>query len=90
MQGIYRPTEVQSLAAPSRRRRPRVHPHAFGSVLRSRRLGRVVWHRRRWRDVGNDSTIRAPKSKLAVGLSIDLISLFVHSAMMAAAQQHEV
>jgi hypothetical protein len=62
MQGIYRPTEVQSLAAPSRRRRPRVHPHAF----------------------------RAPKSKLAVGLSIDLISLFVHSAMVAAARQHEV
>jgi hypothetical protein len=68
----------------------RIHAHAFGRVPCSRRLDRIIGHRRRRRDTGNESTIRAPEPKLAVRPSIDLITLFVNRAMVAATEQDEV
>jgi hypothetical protein len=68
----------------------RIHAHAFGRVPCSRRLDRIIGHRRRRRDIGNDSTIRAPEPKLAGRSSIDLITLFVNRALVATTEQNEV
>ena len=42
------------------------------------------------RDLGEEPAIRSPKSQRAIGLSIDLIALLVHRAMVPATQQGEV
>ena len=40
--------------------------------------------------MGQRSSVRSPEPQLAVGLSLHLISLLVHSAVMAPAQHREI
>jgi hypothetical protein len=86
MQDVDRIAHVQALAEPSWRRRVRVQSQSLGDVPCSQHLGRVVWHLGRRRDDENDPTVRTPEPKLAIRLSVDLISLFVNGAMVPATE----
>jgi hypothetical protein len=59
-------------------------------VLRSDRSGRVGRHRRRCWYLGQKPAIGPPELELAVGQSLDLVALLVHSTMMPAAEQDEI
>jgi len=50
----------------------------------------IVGHRRRRRDLGQESAVRATESKLAVWLSIELVTLFVDRAVVSATEQGEI
>jgi hypothetical protein len=82
MQDSERVTQIQALAQPGRARRPRVQAESLRVVLRAKRLDRIGGHRGRGRDVGEQLAVRSPELKIAVRLSIDLIALLVHRAMM--------
>jgi hypothetical protein len=59
-------------------------------VQRQRDFHGLIGNFRRWRELRQNPPIRAPKLKLAVGQSLDLISLLVDGAVMAAAEHGEV
>ena len=59
-------------------------------VLRMEGLDRIRGHCGRRRDLGQQPAIRSPELQRAVGLSIDLIALLVHRAVMEVAKQREV
>jgi hypothetical protein len=67
-----------------------VHAEPLRVVLRAERLDRIRGHRGRGRDVGEQLAVRSPELKRAVGLSLDLIALLVHRAVMAATEHREV
>ena len=90
MQDIDRPGDIQALAAPPRTRRSRVDVESVPDVRGTESLKRIGGHPRRRRDVGEDSPVRPPKLQRAVGLSGDLIALFVHAAVMPAAEQRKI
>jgi hypothetical protein len=48
--------------------------------------GGIAGHFRRRRHFGENSAVRATELKLAVGLSIDLVALFVDRAVVPAAE----
>jgi hypothetical protein len=90
MQDVERVTQIKSLAQPGWARGPRVQAEPLRVVLRPERLDRIGGHRGRGRDVWEQLAVRSPELKRAVGLSIDLIALLVHSAMVPATEQREV
>jgi hypothetical protein len=90
MQDVERVAQIQALAQPGRARRARVQAEPLGVVLHAERLGRIGGHRGRGRDVGEQLAVRSPELQRAVGLSIDLVALLVHRAVMAATEQREV
>jgi len=90
MQDIERVTQIQALAQPGRARRPRMQVEPLCVVLRPERLDRIGGHRGRRRNVGDEQAIRAPELQRAVGLSLDLIALLVHRAVMPATEQREI
>ena len=59
-------------------------------VLSPQGLDRICGYCGREWDLGQGPAIRPPESKRAVGLSIDLITLLVHRAMVPATEQGEV
>jgi len=59
-------------------------------VPRSENLHGIVGHRRRRRDLGQESAVRATESKLAVRLSIEQVALFMDRAVMPATEQGEI
>jgi len=59
-------------------------------VPRPQDLSQIAAQLRRMRDLGQEPAVRAAEPKLAVGLSIDLVTLLVDGAMMAATEQREI
>jgi hypothetical protein len=90
MQDIDRPRYIQGLSAPPHARRSRVDVESVPDVRGAQSLKRIGRHHRgRW-DVGQHSPVRLPELQRAVGLSGDLIALFVHGAVMPATEQREI
>ena len=90
MQDVECVAQIQALTQPGRARRPRVQAESLRVVLRPERLDRIRGHRGWRRDVGEQLAVRSPELKRAVGLSLDLIALLVHRAVMSATEQREV
>jgi len=59
-------------------------------IPRSEDLHRIAAHLRRMRDLGQDLAVGAAETKLAIRLSIELVSLLMDGAMVAAAEQSEI
>ena len=55
-------------------------------MLLTEGLDRIGRHRGRLGDIGQGPAIRSPEPKRAVGLSIHLVPLLVHRAVMPATQ----
>ena len=68
----------------------RVQVKPLRSVARSQDLHGIAAHLGRSRDPGQKSPVRAAEPKLAVRLSIDLITLLVDGAMVPATEQGEI
>ena len=90
MQYVDRPADVQSLAEPPGHRRPRMKAKPKRLVPRAQDLDGIGLHRSRRRDHGHDAAIRPPEAQLTVGLSLDLIALFVDRAVVTAAEHGEI
>jgi hypothetical protein len=90
MQDIDRPAHIQALSAPPRTRRPSVDVEPVSHVRGAQDLKWIDRYHGRRRDVGQHSPVRPPELQRAVGLSGDLIALFVHGAVMPPTQQREI
>ncbi len=90
MQDIDRPADIQALSAPPRTRRSRVDVESVPDVRGPKGVNRIGGHHRRRRDVGQDSPVWSTELQRAVGLSGDLITLFVHGAVMPPTEQREI
>src|SRR2546425_10044863 len=90
MQDADGPADVQALPQPARCRSARVQMKPVRFIPRSEDLHRIAAHLRRMRDLGQHLTVRAAETKLTVRLSIELIPLLVHGAMVTAAEQGEI
>jgi hypothetical protein len=53
-------------------------------------LHRIARHLGRRRDLGQELAVRTSEPKLAIRLSIDLVALLVHGAMVPATEQREI
>src|SRR5207245_7888358 len=85
--GRRSPSEIQVLPQPERARRPRVESEALRLVPRPDGLDRIIGHRERRRDVGQEAAVRTPEAERAVGLEFDLIALLVDRAVVPATEQ---
>ena len=90
MQDADRPPKIQTLAQPARARRPRVEAKTLCVVPLSEGLARISGHRSGRRDIRQDPTVRLPEPERAAGLSIDLVALLVHRAVVPPTEQREV
>ena len=90
MQHADGPADVQALPQPARCRSARVQVEPVRFIPRSEDLHRIAAHLRRMRDLGQDLAVGAAESKLAIRLSIELVSLLMDGAMVAAAEQGEI
>jgi len=90
MQHVDRPADVQALSEPPGHRRPRMKAKPKCLLPRAQDLDGIGLHRSRRRDHGHDAAIRPPEAQLAVGLSLDLIALFVDRAVVTAAEHGEI
>jgi len=90
MQDVDRPAYVQRLPQPARGRGPRVQGKSLGLVPRSKHLHRIAGYFWRTRDLGQESAVRATEPKRAVRLSIELVALFVDSAVVTATEHGEI
>ncbi len=90
MQHADGPAHVETLSQPPRARRPRMEPDPLRLVPRPQGPNRIGRHRRwRW-DLGQGPTVRPPEPQRVVGQSLELISLLVDRAMVAATEQREI
>src|SRR5262245_5385187 len=90
MQDVDRVSDVQLLALPARSSRVSVQAKSVGLVQCSQKRRRRIRHLRRWRNVGHNQSTRPPELKLAIRQSLTLVPLFVHGAVVTAAQEGEV
>ena len=90
MQDADGPADVQALPQPARCRSARVQVEPVRFIPRSEDLHRIAAHLRRIRDLGQDLAVWAAESKLAIRLSIELVSLLMDGTMVAAAEQGEI
>jgi len=90
MQDVDRVDHIQALPEPGRACRPRVEAESLRVVLRPQGLDRIGGHHGRRRDLRYGPSIRPPEAEHAVGLSIDLIALFVDRAVVPATEHGEV
>ena len=90
MQDVDGVTDVQALSEPPRSCGPRVRAKSFRGVPRSKDLHGIAGNvERRWH-LGHEPAVRATEPKLAIGLSIELVALFVNRAVMPTTEQGEV
>jgi hypothetical protein len=85
VQDVDRVDHVQALTEPARRSCMRVQDTPFRIVQRAKKLDRLVRNRRRWGNVRQNPSVRAPELELAVGQSLEPIALLMHRAVVAAA-----
>src|SRR5438094_2562857 len=90
MQDVEYPSNVQPLPEPFGTSRPRMDAEPSRGVIRTKRGHGIGGNRGRRRDVGQRLPVRTPEPELTVRPTSDLISLFVHGAMVPATQQREV
>jgi hypothetical protein len=90
VQDVDCPAHVQALAQPARDRGPRVQVESLRFVPLSKDLHRIVRHLGRRRDLRQKPAVRPAEPKLAVRFSIELIALFMDSAVVAATQKGEI
>ena len=90
MQDVDRPAHVQALPQPPRGRGPRVDAESLRVVPRSQERHGIVGHLRRTRNVGQRPAVRAAEPKLAVGLSIKPVALFMDRAVVPATEHGEI
>src|SRR5215813_12934614 len=82
--------EVQAFSQPLRCRGPRVEVQAICFIPRADHrhwIAPQLWTT--W-NVGDDLAVRPTEAKLAIGLSLDVITLLVNGAMVATTEQGEV
>jgi len=84
MQHVDRVDHIQALPQPGWARCPRVEAESLLVVLRPEGLDRIRGHCGGRRDLEQQPAVRSPELKHAVGLSIDLVALLVHGAVVAA------
>ena len=90
VQDVDRPAHVQAFPQPTWHRRPRVNAKPLRLMPRSQNVDGVVRQLWRRRHFGQRPAIRAPESELAVGLSLDVVTLLVNGAMVPATEQGQV
>jgi hypothetical protein len=90
MQDVDRIADIQAIARPARHRRPRVNVEPLNVVRRQQRVDGIARHHGGRRNVRQWPAVRSPEAELSISLSLHLITLFVHRAMMAATQQREI
>jgi hypothetical protein len=67
-----------------------VHGEPLRFVSCSQGVQRITRHFWRTGDLGQKPAVRPAKPQLAIGLSIDLVALLVHGAMMRATEHSEI
>ena len=90
VQDVDRPAHVQAFPQPTRHRRACVDPQPLRLVPRAQNVDGIVRHVWPSRNFGQRPAVRAPELELAVGLSLHLVTLLVHRAVMAATEQRQV
>ena len=90
MQDADGPADVQAFPQPARHCGPRVRVEPVRFIPRSDDFHGIAAHLRRTWDLGQDLAVWAAESKLAIRLSIELVSLLMDGAMVAAAEQGEI
>src|SRR5204863_7348852 len=87
MQDVDRPAEIKALPQPTRCCSPRVQDKPLRIVPRSDDFHGIVGHFVRKRDPGENPPVRAAEPKLAGGLSIKPVALFMDRAVGPATGQ---
>jgi len=90
MQDVDRIADIQAISRPARHCRPRVQVEPLSVVRRAQRGDGIARHRGERRNVRQWPAVRSPEAELSISLSLHLITLFVHRAMMATTQQREI
>src|SRR2546428_6687429 len=90
VQDVDGPAHVQALPQPPRGGRPRVQDKPLSIVPRSYDFHRIAGQFTRRRDLGQKLAVRAAEPKLAVGVSIELVTLLVNGAVVAATEHGEI
>ena len=90
MQDIDRPAHIEALPQPSRACRPSVQAQPLRVVPRSERADWIGRHGGRKRDFGQRPAVGPPEPERTVRLTIDLVALLVHRAVVPATEQREV
>ena len=75
------PTNIQTLSQPAWTCRPRMEPEPARPVLSSNGRDRIGRHCCRGRDCGQDAAVGSTEVERAIGLSVDPVTLLVHSAV---------
>jgi len=90
VQHVDGPSDVQALAQPAWHRRSRVDVKPFELVSRSESLDRAAGDRNGRRGHWQPSAVGAPEGECSVGLTIDLVAVFMDRAVMTATERREV
>jgi hypothetical protein len=90
MQDVDGVAHVQALPQPARDRRARAQDKPLRIVPRSQDLDGIAGHLGKRRNLGQQPAVRPAETKLAVGVSIDLVALFMDRAVMPATEQGEI
>jgi hypothetical protein len=90
MQNVDRIADVEALPQPQRYSGPRVQDKPLGIVQRAQGRHGIIRHPRRRRHIRQYAPIRSAELQLAVRLSMDLVALLVHGAMVPATEHREI
>jgi hypothetical protein len=90
VQDVDRIRDIEAISRPAGHRRPRVNVEPLSVVRREQRVDGIVRHRGGRRYLRQWSAVRSPEAELSISLSLRLIALFVHRAVMTATQQREI
>ena len=90
MKDIDRPDDVQGLTEPARCRRPRVQLEPERLMSCPEKLHGISAHFCRRRDIGQQPTVGVPETKIAIGQSIDLLSLLMDGSVVTATKHGEI
>ena len=90
MQDADRPPEIQTLPQPARACRPCVETEPLRVVLLSEGRDWIGGYCGRRRYIRQGSAVRPTEGERAVGLSIHLVALLMHRAVVPATEEREV
>jgi len=90
MQDVDRPADVQPLSQPAGHGRPSVQVKSLRLMPRSQHVEGISWQRSNSRNLGKKSPVRTAESQLSVGVSLDLVALFVNRAVMPTTEDSEI
>jgi len=90
VQDVDRIGDIEAISRPARHCRPRVKVEPLSVVPREQRVDGIARHGRGRRNLRQWPAVRLSEAELSISLSLHLITLFVHRAMMAATEQREI